>query len=419
MKDKPNLLKKVRSGFVLHGAWTDVRENGLQSTSRATRREINEFASKAQTNLKRLYGKLQKGTFQFSKALGVLKQRPGKAPRPIVIAPIEDRIVQRCILDVLQSQEAVSSYVSAPTSFGGLKNRGVPDAIRSLVSIIKEHEMKYYIRSDIADFFGCIPKDLVLSKIASLIGGQPDFISFVRDAVSVNVKNVKELGANISLFPSSTIGVAQGCCLSSLMGNVLLHDFDSSLNGRGVACIRYVDDFIILAKNERTANAAFASATKILSKFNLKAYEPSKSRKAKSGSTDGGIDFLGCNIIPGLISPSDEAKKTVYRKIHEQLTMSEVALTQAISRIPRGYSLIDTLLRVSKILQGWGDQYSFCNDGNAFLILQKRISERINQYLDFYRKKCRSSDLDLNFRLLGVHLLSDRKLELGPSYRHN
>ena len=103
--------------------------------------------------------------------------------------------------------------------------------------------------------------------------------------------------------------------------------------------------------------------------------------------------------------------------INQKLTMSEVALGRDVSGIPREHSLIETLLHVSKILRGWGDQYSFCNDGDAFLVLQRRISERINQYLDFYRKTCHFSDLNLTFRSLGVHLLSDRKKDTRPALK--
>ena len=53
-------------------------------------------------------------------------------------------------------------------------------------------------------------------------------------------------GIFLSLFPNETIGVAQGSALSALAGNIALREFDAEMNSRGLVCVRYIDDFMLL-----------------------------------------------------------------------------------------------------------------------------------------------------------------------------
>ena len=46
-------------------------------------------------------------------------------------------------------------------------------------------------------------------------------------------------------------GSPQGGNLSSLLANIYLNEFDQKFNKRGVPCIRYADDIVLLAKSER------------------------------------------------------------------------------------------------------------------------------------------------------------------------
>ena len=69
-------------------------------------------------------------------------------------SPIQTRVVQRAILEVLQSAPALEPYYKNPTSFGGIKGKGlgVPGAVKTVNEAV-EAGAKYYIRSDIDSFF--------------------------------------------------------------------------------------------------------------------------------------------------------------------------------------------------------------------------------------------------------------------------
>lgn len=59
-------------------------------------------------------------------------------------------------------------------------------------------------------------------------------------------------------------GSPQGGNLSPLLANVYLNEFDQEFNKRGVPCIRYADDIVLLAKSERASERLLESSTKYL-----------------------------------------------------------------------------------------------------------------------------------------------------------
>ena len=79
-----------------------------------------------------------------------------------------------------------------------------------------------------------------------------------------------QLREHANAFPIEDIGVAQGNSLSPLLGNLFLYEFDLELNKRpDVRCIRYIDDFIILAPTKEVAENTFAKASICLQKLGM------------------------------------------------------------------------------------------------------------------------------------------------------
>ena len=59
-------------------------------------------------------------------------------------------------------------------------------------------------------------------------------------------------------------GSPQGGNLSPLLANIYLNEFDWEFLKRGVPCIRYADDIVLLAKSKRTSERLLESSTKYL-----------------------------------------------------------------------------------------------------------------------------------------------------------
>ncbi len=395
----------------LKRAWQKVYENGIKSKSEQTRSEVRAFANEADRNIDRIYRKLHQKKWEFEPAFGVLKSRPRKKPRPIVVSPIGNRIIQRSILDVLQSLPFIKAYYDIDSSFGGIEGKSVRNAIEK-VHLSIENGACYYIRSDIKNFFSNIPKDKVLSIIASKIP-DPDFNALIQKAIKVELSNLHKLKESSEIFPIYEVGVAQGCCLSPLMGNILLHDFDIEMNGRGITCIRYIDDVIMLSNNLSHLQLAFKSAKRLLNNLGLEMYDPKiNTDKAESGHMKDGFNFLGCQYHPGLLSPNNESRKRLLMNIDTVLRDSVTMMREPKELYFGKKSIVHTLVEVDNILKGWGNQYSFCNNKQVLEYLDLEIDKRIHDYLQHYRKinATFNNDIEKNKkRLLGIHIISESK----------
>lgn len=303
-----------------------------------------------------------------------------------------------------------------PTSFGGIKDIEEGRSVRQAVKMVYRSVMnngKWYIRSDISDFFTRIPKEIVLGKIAEFI---PDskFNALLKDAITVELENLAMLEANKELFPIHDIGVAQGCCLSPLIGNILLHDFDTDMNGRSIICIRYIDDFLIIGPSRKKILSAFKNAVKFLAKLGLSAYDPLQhSSKAECGETRKRFEFLGCDILPGFIRPSRTSRKRLLEKIVELFGNSARLMSSPQELSLKKMTVIETLTDVNNIIKGWGNEYSFCNDRAVMEYLDKKIDVLLKQYFARIRsakKLLRQDPMEMR-RLTGIHLLVDSKSE--------
>ena len=391
-------------------------KNGINSDKEETRRLVKDFSIGIETHLERIYRQLLKDKFRFPPSEGIPIPRKGKKPRPLVKSPIQSRIVQRAILEVLQSAPALEPYYKNSTSFGGIKGKGlgVPGAVKTVYAAI-ETGARHYIRSDIDSFFTKIPRKIVLAKISAVISDHK-FECLLEKATDVELDNLSWLGSSAALFPSYEIGVAQGCCLSPLLGNILLEDFDKELNGRGVTCIRYIDDFVVLGPDKHKVEAAFKSGMRILATHGLTAYDPKISTdKAGMGEIRHGFEFLGCNIRPGMISPARKSRRRIIEAVKAVLDKSLVMLDQPALLRRNDLTALDTLVSATNILEGWGNQYAFCNDREVLKQLDSEVNGLIENYWKAISRRYAKFMTDTNLvdsrRLLGVHLLIDSKFD--------
>lgn len=352
-------------------------------------------------------------SFKFLLSEGILQQKPGKSSkRPIVLSPISNRIVQRAILDTLQAHPPLKKYFTIETSFGGIKNRSVSAALRRTYETMQSGA-EYYIRSDIKSFFTQIPKPTVLSIIQGTTSDS-EFLDLFEKAITVELSNMDQLGNDKNAFPIYDIGVAQGSCLSPLLGNILLYEFDKEMNKGDITCLRYIDDFIILAPNTKAVNAAFKRADKLLNAHGLCAYNPNDDNdKAERGDIKSGFTFLGCDIRPGMIRPNRKSQKRLLSNLDKVFSKSVELMGNPKFLVKKHRTVTETLNEVSNIMKGWGNQYSYCNDINLLKQIDQVVDKRISRYLSCYAN--RKSAFDRNGesihrrRLLGVHLLIDSK----------
>ncbi len=416
-KKPRDLCWEVRRLDSLWSAWHSVRQRALLSRDNDTLRDARDIDQNPSKSIRALHEALRHGRFRFDKQRGVLKIKKGKTPRPIVISPVRNRIVQRAILDVLQSDKPdiakrlgdIPKVLATPTSVGGIPGRGSPEAVVLIQRAIREGAT-HYLRSDIQNFFTKVP---TLDVLAYLMGqtGDSAFVQFVKDALTVELSNAEEPKVRewISLFPTGDVGVPQGSSLSALCANVVLRDFDAEFNSRGLTTVRYIDDFVMLGTSERSLRRAWTSAVAHLDRLGLEAHSPFPgSAKASAGFTRDGFDFLSFRFHDGKISPSRMAKQKLLEAIASKFRDSR-RMILATANAPRRAEprLVQALASIDHHIRGWGDAFKNVDQRLEFSQLDQEIQRAVGRFVGSFFKAAPGMMTPEKMRALGIALLAD------------
>ncbi|SFO81492.1 Reverse transcriptase (RNA-dependent DNA polymerase) [Bradyrhizobium sp. Ghvi] len=425
-----DLYKMVRSRSVLHPAWAVVRASGLASLSPETFRRTKSFDANWLSNVERLARQLRNQSFTFENEIGVAlpKGRGKLGRRPLVVAPIENRIVRRAILDVLQGDSSsdvdarrrwtgipsVRAIMETPTSVGGIQSRGVPLGL-SLIDNAVRNGYHWFIRSDIRDFFTRIPIADVVDFVRKATSDDA-FCNLFAQALATNLANKQELEErnHFTLFPSTEVGVAQGSALSALAGNIVLREFDTAMNGRGLICVRYIDDFILLGRTEAKVVAAFKSAQDRLRKLGMTCYDPSDPAALRDGKVDqgnihAGTDVLGYRISARSLQPSNKAQDALLTKLDEIIGQARAAMQGAAKGkvSSQVYLYHQAMVMMNRVTWGWSQSFKYTNAQHVLQNLDDRIDAKIAELRRIANSWTNGGSPLTRRRVAGFHLLQD------------
>lgn len=402
--EKENLIK----------AWNAVYSNGLQSQSPQARDRIKEYKSQETQRLTKLHKSLKDKTFKpIARGTPIDPKGKGKF-RPVVSYEIDARIVQRCMLNIIQNHSSAQKYLNVPTSFGGIKRKGVSDAVEKTVRTFKDRKYTHYITTDIRSFFTQIKVDRVLDRIKAFCKSDDYFLQCLEETMKIEIANLEDIKKNhqefLEKYAYTEEGVPQGSCLSPLFGNIYLYDIDYAMNANDeVACFRYIDDVVIIGSSfVAVRNAFFKTLVPMLIELGLSVYLPDdKNTKFCQGEIKNGFDYLGVHITDKTIKPS----KNAFKKIESEI---DKLLTDALNfgALGENKNLYQTLDLISRKLKGWGNHYWFCNAGREVKGLDSKISAMIAKFTRQYNKKLLNlKDSDKIRRQLGVQCVVDCKKE--------
>jgi hypothetical protein len=402
----------------LFRAWRDVRSHVSRTTWPHITSEMNEIDASPLSSLQDIQTALQNNTYRFSKKHGYTKRKSGGSRRGITIHSVCDRIVQRAILNVLYTTEAgikrhlgsIPAVINRPTSFAGVPGRGVPQAIACLDRIIREG-VRAYVYSDMKDFFPCIPRNDVVDFIRSNVNDD-EFTNLFRQALETELSNADDLSEMLDLFPGGEIGVAQGSLLSVLAGNIAMRRFDEILNTKKNVTIRYLDDFIIMAADLRSAENAFAAAREELARLGMDCYVPHDgSQKAFMGLVANGFDFLGCRVHPDGISPSSKTRSKLLNEIKSIIAEAKKEIRafkrDKARRRRTEQAYIQALNLIDRKIRGWGDAYQFVSNRVAFSQMDDTIDRMLSDFRLWFAHQTKDADLRVRRRMSGLALLAD------------
>ncbi|NEX48672.1 reverse transcriptase domain-containing protein [Pseudotabrizicola algicola] len=430
------LFEEVRSEQNIFSAWRHVKRSALSSGNADIRGKAAEFEHVHQRHLKRIIDQLRTGKLSFDPVEGVLKDKrkrlaAGKDPRPIAISSIQNRVVQRAILQVLQPRQArdlrdpdtryetirdnrlgrINDVNRSKYGVGGLiyPHGGVRPAIELIMAAI-DSGAKFYFQSDIRAFFTKIPTDKVVDFIRRETEDDA-FVDLFAKALEVHLGNENELVGYTHLFPKGGIGVAQGSSLSAFAGNVLLFDMDQHLNTMGVTAVRYIDDILMVGADLASIDAAKAYAEKTLTDFGFGLYTPADGpEKASQGECSKSINFLGCTLQPKRCVPSAKSIDNMKETVRETLSASKAAIKDALIKgtsLNFKHSHGATLDSLGRRIHGWQNSFAFCNQRQPFEHLDDYVAHQIADYHAVIIRHLGKVDHRIKAMILGVPSTAD------------
>ena len=109
-----------------------------------------DYGADLEANLADLHGRVQRGAYRASPTGRVLIPKPDGRLRPLGVASLEDKILQRAVVEVLN---AVYEEDFLGFSYGFRPGRGPHDALDALSVAITRKRVNFVLDADIRDFF--------------------------------------------------------------------------------------------------------------------------------------------------------------------------------------------------------------------------------------------------------------------------
>jgi RNA-directed DNA polymerase len=227
--------------------------------------------------------------------------------RPLGIAALEDKIVQRAVVEVLN---AIYEQDFLGFSYGFRPGRGQHDALDALAFGITQRRVNWILDADIAAYFDTVSHDWMLRFLEHRIGD--------RRMLRLISKWLKAGVMEEGLVTATQTGTPQGAVVSPTLANVYLHYvFDlwahrwrQQQAGGTVIFVRYADDIVAGFEHAEEARRFLVELRQRMEQFAL-ALHPDKTRllefgryaaqrRAKRGlSKPETFNFLGFTHIAG------------------------------------------------------------------------------------------------------------------------
>lgn len=407
----------VRKHRNLTKAWQAVSANSRYSSSPYIKDEAKSFAGDEQRRIASIAARVNHGTFKFSPAKGVAiskKGKPGKI-RPIVVARVEDRIVQRCILDALTGDSRIADQAFQPFSFGGIRKRagdelaGVPAAISTLIEFV-DAGASHVMIADIEGFFTKISKSASIDLVRKFSDDGP-FLELLERAIAVDLENARALWQHKDEFPYGDIGVSQGNCLSPFLGNLILSEFDKKMNEGDCRCIRYIDDIVIIAPNGRAASSKYRLARRLLGSIGMN-FAADKSSLNPIPVLQP-FEYLGIEFSAEGIRPNRKSRKSIVSRTEEAAaeSLQRMRKARSVDEFDARFSIPKTLNRISGMSKGWAHHYSFCNDYRTIQSVDELINSVYMAYIEKAQKISASKKHNLAAAILGYRGIEEVKFK--------
>jgi len=272
-----HLMEIITSEKNILLAYRNIKKNSGSHTKGVDGKNISHLANLEPETLIKLVQNKMKNYFP-NKVRRVEIPKPDGKLRPLGIPTIMDRLIQQCILQVLEPICEAKFYKH---SYGFRPLRSTKHAISRANFLAQKNNLHYVVDVDIKSFFDNINHGKLLKQLWALGIRDKSLIAVISKMLKAEIENIG--------IPDK--GTPQGGILSPLLANVVLNEFDwwissqwekiptrhkyassqKDPNGKKyralkktklkeVFIVRYADDFKLFCRNHQDAVKLFEAS---------------------------------------------------------------------------------------------------------------------------------------------------------------
>lgn len=345
---------------LLH-AWSTLRRKrrlatGIDCVTKA------QFAANALERIHVLSNQVVLRTYRprCVKRVYIAKRDGGE--RPIGIAAIRDRVLQRATVDVLNSR--LDAGFSAH-SYAYRAGRNALNAVSHIHEVMRANPDSFVVSTDISKCFENFHHGRLLEYLSRRCDEGVIWL------MSMWLRSEVRRDPNLTV---RMVGVEQGLAVAPFLANIYLDILDKFFESSGVLFARYADDIVFFADSERTARALLGRTAQFLRDELHLELKPAKTEIHPVGV---GTEYLGFDINPQRVVPAPDrvlAMLTKTRDFAHQMASGE------LSALEQGR----TTERFHSLLIGFRNYFSGFHDTETIEVLGEtdvRIDRVLNRYL--------------------------------------
>lgn len=277
----------------------------------------------------------------------------------VTVPTVIDRTIQQAMVQQLMP---IYEPLFAEGSYGYRPGRSAKDAIQRIKEYADEG-YRYAVVLDLSKYFDTLNHDRMLNLLRKNIKDE---------RVIQLIKRYLKSGAmeNGVVAPTKE-GSPQGGNLSPLLANIYLDEFDQEFLKRGVPCIRYADDIVLLAKSKRASERLLETSTSYL-EVKLKLTVNREKSRSVSVYAVRNFKFLGFAL--------GKNRKGTYIRVHPESKKKAKRRLKDLASRKRVQNIHATLDKIKVYMRGWINYYGIAD--------MKALIEEWNQWLYHRIRMC-------------------------------
>jgi RNA-directed DNA polymerase len=276
--------RDVRFTALLHHVSVDRLREAYRAISPSAAPGVDgvtwgDYGLDLEANLQDLHARVQRGAYRAMPSRRVFMPKPDGRLRPLGVAALEDKLLQRAVVEVLN---AIYEQDFLGVSYGFRPGRGQHDALDALAVAIDRRRVNWVLDADLRDFFTRLDQSWLEKFLAHRIADRR-VLRLIQKWLRAGVIEDGE-------WSETEEGTAQGASVSPLLANVYLHyvfdlwaDRWRRRHAHGdVIFVRFADDYVAGFEHREDAERFLADLRVRFAEFCLELH-PEKTRLIEFG----------------------------------------------------------------------------------------------------------------------------------------